>query len=770
MAEGKVLQAIVEIAGSVSPSLQKAVQLTEKKLGGVNLKAIAIGTAAAAGAAVAVKGIASLTKAAIKTGQHLAKIGDEYNQAMNDIAASTGASGKDLEALGDVVKNVYGDNFGESMGDVAANVAEIRKQTGLTDDALAETTKAAYALSDTFGYDVAESARAAKAMMTNFGVSGEEAMSMIAAGAQNGLDFSGEMIDSINEYSVQFAKLGFSADDMFNIFQQGADSGAWNLDKVGDAIKEFSIRSIDGSKTTVEAFENLGFDADKMMSTFAKGGDGATEAFQKVTKKLMSMEDTVARDALGVSLFGTQWEDLGVEAMTAMSQMQSGAYDTGDALAGIMDVKYDNIGDAFDAIKRKAEVAFLPLATTVSNGVMSIMPVIEDLMTELTPVIEDLVVTLGPIVSDLFAELGPMLAEFVPVIVRIVSTLATQLIPPLMEIISALLPAIIRLVQMLMPIIEFIAVEILPIIVQVIQQLLPPIMTLIETVLPIILNLLETFLPILMQIIDAVLPVVVFLINLIAEAMQFLAPIIQFLADLFAGVLGGAIEGIKPILDALMLVLGGLMDFITGIFTGNWEQAWNGVIDIFKGIFNLIPSLIESVINGAIDLINGILKGINTVSQYVGLEIGLIPHVTLPRFFAGGFTDGISIAGEEAMEAVISFDPAYRKENIGYWMESGKMLGVLNEASGNSGESSMTAQAGKLMEMDNFSLGQLTESSIIYYDFSGFTYAPQVDAGAGTDKDDIVEALKKQAGEFFDWLDAWIKQKEVGEYDRVSIY
>ena len=770
MAEPKVLQAIVEIAGSVSPSLQKAVQSTEKKLGGVNMKAIAIGTAAAAGAAVAVKGIASLTKAAIKTGQHLAKIGDEYNQAMNDIAASTGASGKDLEALGNVVKDVYGDNFGESMGDVATSVAEIRKQTGLTDDALAETTKAAYALSDTFGYDVAESARAAKAMMTNFGVSGEEAMNLIAAGAQNGLDFSGEMIDSINEYSVQFAKLGFSADDMFNIFQQGADSGAWNLDKVGDAIKEFSIRSIDGSKTTVEAFESLGFDADKMMSSFANGGDQATESFQKVIKKLMSMEDTVARDALGVSLFGTQWEDLGVEAMTAMSNMKDGAYDTGDALAGIMDVKYDNIGDAFDAIKRKAEVAFLPLATTVANGVMSIMPVIEDLMTELTPVIEDLVVTLGPIIADLFAELGPMLKEFVPVIVRIVATLAKELIPPLMEIISALLPAIIRLVQMLMPIIEFIAVEILPIVVELIQQLLPPIMNLIEMVLPIILNLLETFLPILMQIIDAILPVVVFLINLIAEAMQFLAPVIQFLADLFAGVLGGAIEGIKPILDALMLVLGGLMDFITGIFTGNWEQAWNGVIDIFKGIFNLIPSLIESVINGAIDLINGILKGINTVSQYVGLEIGLIPHVTLPRFYAGGFTEGMSIAGEAGMEAVISFDPKYRDENIGYWMESGKMLGVLNEAGGSSGESSLTAQAGKLMEMDNFSLGQLTESTIIYYDFSGLTYAPQVGAVAGSEKEDIMDALKKNAGEFLDWLDAWIKQKEVGEYDRVSIY
>lgn len=74
---------------------------------------------------------------------------------------------------------------------------------------------------------------ATKAMMDNFGISAEQAYSLMAQGAQNGLDYSGELIDNINEYSVQFAKVGLNAEDMFNIFQSGADSGAWNLDKVG---------------------------------------------------------------------------------------------------------------------------------------------------------------------------------------------------------------------------------------------------------------------------------------------------------------------------------------------------------------------------------------------------------------------------------------------------------------------------------------------------------------------------------------------------------
>ena len=311
MAKGKVLQTIIDISGEISPTLGKTIDGVTKKLDGVNVKALATGAA--------IGGIAIATGAAVvKSTKYLANLGDAYNSAVNDISAGTGLVGEELEGMSDVLKDVYGSNFGESMEDAAAGITAVYQATGLTDEALAETTKGAYALADTFGYDVAESARAAKAMMTNFGVSGEEAMGLIAAGAQNGLDYSGELIDSINEYSVQFSKLGFSADDMFNIFQQGADSGAWNLDKVGDAVKEFSIRSIDGSKTTVHAFEALGLNADEMMKTFAAGGDGASVAFQGVLTALMDMDDQVQRDAIGVELFGTQWEDLGVEAMAAM--------------------------------------------------------------------------------------------------------------------------------------------------------------------------------------------------------------------------------------------------------------------------------------------------------------------------------------------------------------------------------------------------------------------------------------------------------------------
>ena len=128
---------------------------------------------------------------------------------------------------------------------------------------------------------------------------------LAALGAQNGLDYSGEMIDSINEYSVQFAKLGFTAEDMFQIMQNGAWTGAWNLDKVGDAIKELSNKAIDGSESTAEGFTSLGLNADKMAKKFAAGGESAKKAFQETMTALSSIEDPLKQNTIGVQLFGT---------------------------------------------------------------------------------------------------------------------------------------------------------------------------------------------------------------------------------------------------------------------------------------------------------------------------------------------------------------------------------------------------------------------------------------------------------------------------------
>ncbi|ELK38882.1 minor tail protein, partial [Brevibacillus agri BAB-2500] len=130
-----------------------------------------------------------------------------------------------------------------------------------------DTTRNALLLRDAFGFEINESVKGADTMMKQFGITSDQAFSLIAQGAQKGLDKSGDLLDTANEYSNQFKSLGFTATEMFDTLAAGSQNGAFNLDKVGDAVKEFNIRSKDGSKTTIQAFEMLGLNADKMMHT-----------------------------------------------------------------------------------------------------------------------------------------------------------------------------------------------------------------------------------------------------------------------------------------------------------------------------------------------------------------------------------------------------------------------------------------------------------------------------------------------------------------------
>ena len=404
MPKSKVMELAIKIAGKVDKTLGSSTKAANKQLATIQKAADKVSTTMTAG-------LAAMGTGAIAATKYLSDLGGEWQEATNQVAASTGAAGKELENLRGAMERVYADNFGEDVADVADAVALVdRNLANLDQEGLTKATEGALALRDAFEYEVEESTRAAEAIRKNFGTSVEDAFSLIAAGAQNGLDYSGELIDTINEYSSQFSKLGFTADGMFNLLQSGADSTAWNLDKVGDAIKEFSIRAIDGSDTTVSAFEDLGYNAEKIMATFAAGGEGANTAFFEVLNTLMDVDDQVKRDALGVSLFGTMWEDLGVEAMQAMADASSAAYDTQGALEQINQVKYNDLDSALQGIRRQMEVDLLPAADAVYQSLMDSMPEITAAMEEMSPVIAE-------IAEDFADWAGGAVSEGLPVLV-----------------------------------------------------------------------------------------------------------------------------------------------------------------------------------------------------------------------------------------------------------------------------------------------------------------------------------------------------------------
>ena len=339
------------------------------------------------------------------------KFSSDSQDAFQQFAAATGTATEEMGKYKDMINNVYKDNFGESINDVAEAMATVNQNMSYLDDsALQRCTEYAHTLSDTFGYDVAESTRAADTLIKNYGVSAREAFNLITQGAQSGMDYSGEMIDSINEYSVQFKKLGLDAEDMFSIFANGAQNGAFNLDKVGDAVKEFSIRAIDGSDTTKQGFEALGMDAAKMAEKFGAGGDTAKEAFNEVIKGLASMDDPVAQSTAGVNLFGTMWEDLGPQVITSMSTASDAIDKNRESVEELVNVKYDTLSGALGGLWRTIQVDVLQpignqLIPYVTKGI-DVIGKLTDKWNAMSPATQKSIVK----IAGFAAAVGPVLA------------------------------------------------------------------------------------------------------------------------------------------------------------------------------------------------------------------------------------------------------------------------------------------------------------------------------------------------------------------------
>ncbi|MDF2802346.1 MAG: minor tail protein [Anaerocolumna sp.] len=362
--------------------------------------------------------------------------GSDSQKAMNQLQASTGYANDSMGTLKQSMLDIYNDNFGENFEDIGESLKIVAQQWQGNSNEIKGLTEDALALRDTFGYDVNESFRAANQLIQQFGVSGDEAYSMIAQGAQRGLDKNGDLLDTINEYSTQFKSSGFSAEDFFHVLQTGNEAGAFSMDKVADSIKEFGLRMKDGSKSTTDALQSLGLNATQTMTKFAKGGTDAQQVFQEVNKRLSNIKDPLQRNQTSVALWATQFEDLQASGGTALANLHGDIEKTTDALNDIKKVKYDDLGQAFEGIKRNLQTGILlpisnevlPKLSDFSNWFVQHMPQINqsisNSMKQIMPVISsgskalgdgfNLIVSHMPqiqsVVGSTFQVIGPVLS------------------------------------------------------------------------------------------------------------------------------------------------------------------------------------------------------------------------------------------------------------------------------------------------------------------------------------------------------------------------
>ena len=700
MAKGKnkVLTAVVSLAGSIDPSLGKAMEGLTDHLEKINLKAVAV-TGAVGAVAV------GTAKAVAEAGKYLTTLGNDYNKTMNQLSASTGATGEELAALGESVNDIYAKGLGEDFQDVADGMAAVQKASDLTGDALEEATAAGFTLRDTFGYDIPESAKAASALMKNFNITAEEAYGLIATGAQNGADKNGDLLDTLNEYSGQYAALGLSADQFLNSLIGGADAGLFSIDKIGDAVKEFNIRAKDGSDSSKEAFKALGLNANVMFEAFAAGGDSAQAAFFDTMDALNGLQDPLKKNEIGVALFGSQFEDLEAGVLPVLSDIETAAYDGAEALEQINAVKYNDLESAFEQIRRTAEVTLLPIASMMADAFTDMAPIISDVLEDLVPVVQDTLEECMPFVKEFLVGIGDTLKFVLPLIAK----LAASLLPMLTSLVSSLLPPLLDLLNGALPPLIEIVQAVLPFLVSVLTQILPIITEIISAVLPVLLEIISALLPVLQPILDIVLQlcndVVLPLLDPLLMLIEAILPPIMSLLEVLIPILKPVLAILQPIADVLGLIIGAIAKVVGWVADGlNW------IVGLFTGETN------EETVKAQ-------------------------------GYATGGFTNGISIAGEDPRyptEAVISFNPAYRDENLSYWAKAGQMLGATTGSnyeylSGNSGTS-------------------------VVYDLTGLSFSPQIKIQGDADEDTIIRKLRELEPEFIDFILEALNRREEGAY------
>lgn len=380
--------------------LQPWVDLAQKGQDGLN-KALDFSNSVNAGI-VKIGGAANAT--ALVAGGAWAKVGADYQAAMARVQASTGASAEQMKQIEEAARAVFSSGMGESFDEVARAMSTIKQVGGLDGKDLESATKNAMALGKTFDMDVNETARATSALMKNFGIDGQKAFDLIAYAAQNGANKNGDLLDTFNEYAVQYQALGFTAEQFAAHLVKGAEDGAFSIDKIGDAIKEFNIRAKDGSKSSMEAFAALGLNGQKATQMFAAGGQSAQVAFAEVVKRLSEMEDPVARNAAGVALFGTQFEDLEVKALEGFKAIQGSLPQIEGTMQQVSRAISSDLGSQLRIVSRSFMDLLLPAADSAAKAITEQMPKISKAMAALAPQIEAL--------SQAFTKALPVITQW----------------------------------------------------------------------------------------------------------------------------------------------------------------------------------------------------------------------------------------------------------------------------------------------------------------------------------------------------------------------
>lgn len=673
--KGKELQAVVNLAGSIDPSLGKAIESAQKKISGLNVKALAVGAA--------VGGIAVATgKAVVEAGKYLKDLGSQFDEAADAIRIGTGATGDALDGLLDDFDEVY-KSVPTTMEDASKAIADYNTRLGLTGPQLQEISKQALQVSDMLGDDLGGVIEESSQAFQQWNIDADNmggAMDYIFKVSQStGVGFT-DLMSNMQKFGPQLQEMGYSFETASALMGQ-LDKAGVNTEEVLSAMK-------------------------KSVGALAKEGISASDGLAMYYEQIKNAGTAAEAASIASEIFGTKAGSTMAAAIRdgtlAVGDLTESLLENGETIAGAAEDTYD-FAERLQIMKQGLEVALKPMANTVFDGLNKFMPVLQKLMEQIVPVISDAVEAAAPFVEEFLMGAADALEDVLPLI----SQLAADLLPILTQLMSTLLPPLLSLVQTL-----------LPPLMQIVGAILPPIASLLSTILPMITQIVSAVLPVLVQIISALLPVIT---PLLEVALQIVNDVIM------------------PLLPPLMQIVQALLPPLVSLL--------NLVMPILSPLLALLQP-IASVLGTIADVIAKIVSfGSGVISKIAGLFGGGGGGGGVSGFATGGFTSGPSIAGEDPRyptEAVISFNPAYRSENLEYWAKAGQMLGASNES--------------------DYELLSGGSSTSVVYDLSGLSFSPQIKIEGDTDEDALIRKLRELEPEFIDFVLEALSRREGGAY------
>lgn len=571
--------------------------------------------------------IAENTKGAalMQTADQLSAVGDkiqdigtkamdayaETENAVTKVNAYFGETGQAAEESANVIKSVYSDGVGESMDSVADAVLMVKKNLGdLSETDLTNLTQQAITLDELYGIDMNETLRGVNSLMQQYGLTAQEAMDYIVVGTQNGLDKTNELGDNLSEYAGKFSQAGYSASEYFQLLDNGLKNGAYNLDKVNDAINEVTTRLVDG--TIGESIGSFSTKTQELFTSWQNGGATQKQVIDSIVADIGNCTNQQEALNLAALAFGTMAEDGNLKFITSLTSVGS----TYDSVKGSAQGMFDATTTPMQQMEsntRKLQQALVPLGEKLAELANAILPPLVSVITTIGGWFERLP---GP-VQNFVIILGVLLAAFTaltPVIAAIsvaMGALNISMLPIIAVIaaVAAAIAGIIAIIQNWGAITQWFG--------ELWNTICTGIGAMVDSLKAWFSNLWTHLQSVWEGICNVVQTAVMLLGSIIQGAIDIITLPFQMIWENCKGIVSSVWEGIKSVVSSAIHAVSSTISSVMGAIKNVISTVWNAISSKVSSVLNAIKTTVSTIFNAVKSVASSVWNGIKSVISSV---------------------------------------------------------------------------------------------------------------------------------------------------------